>query len=106
MSEKLRDQNKDFLLWIQNSFNPKKISEKLKKPYLLDESVFFEELRKQKVNLSTRPKEFKALRDEWLGLKEIYESIQKTDREIDQIVYELYGLTEEEIGIVEKSISD
>ena len=27
--------------------------------------------------------------------------IDKTDKEIDQMVYELYGLTEEEIGIVE-----
>lgn len=27
--------------------------------------------------------------------------IDATDREIDQLVYELYGLTEEEIGIVE-----
>jgi hypothetical protein len=28
--------------------------------------------------------------------------IDKTDREIDRMVYELYGLTEEEIGIVEE----
>ncbi len=27
--------------------------------------------------------------------------INKTDKEIDQMVYELYGLTEEEIKIVE-----
>jgi len=27
--------------------------------------------------------------------------IEATDREIDRLVYELYGLTEEEIGIVE-----
>jgi len=27
--------------------------------------------------------------------------IDKTDREIDRMVYELYGLTEEEIGVVE-----
>jgi hypothetical protein len=27
--------------------------------------------------------------------------IDATDREIDRLVYELYGLTEEEIGIVE-----
>ena len=27
--------------------------------------------------------------------------IESTDREIDQLVYELYGLTEEEIRIVE-----
>lgn len=30
--------------------------------------------------------------------------IEKTDREIDQMVYELYGLSEEEIGIVEGSV--
>ncbi len=27
--------------------------------------------------------------------------IEKTDNEIDQMVYELYGLSEDEIGIVE-----
>ena len=28
--------------------------------------------------------------------------IEATDREIDQLVYELYGLTEDEIKIIEK----
>jgi type II restriction/modification system DNA methylase subunit YeeA len=32
---------------------------------------------------------------------EIKSKIAKTDKEIDRMVYELYGLTEEEIGIVE-----
>ncbi len=32
----------------------------------------------------------------------IKSEIDKTDREIDKMVYELYGLTEEEIGIVEE----
>ena len=31
----------------------------------------------------------------------IQAEIDKTDREIDQMVYELYGLTDEEIAIVE-----
>ena len=31
----------------------------------------------------------------------IQDQISKTDREIDAMVYELYGLTEEEIRIVE-----
>lgn len=30
--------------------------------------------------------------------------IDKTDKEIDQLVYELYGLTEEGIKIVEESV--
>ena len=29
-------------------------------------------------------------------------TIAATDRQIDQLVYELYGLTEEEVGIVEE----
>ena len=31
--------------------------------------------------------------------------IEATDREIDRLVYELYGLTEEEIAIVEEATS-
>jgi len=31
----------------------------------------------------------------------LLERIEKTDRLIDAVVYRLYGLTEEEIGIVE-----
>jgi adenine-specific DNA-methyltransferase len=30
-----------------------------------------------------------------------WEDISKTEAEIDEMVYELYGLSEEEIGIVE-----
>jgi hypothetical protein len=37
--------------------------------------------------------------------KEIYErQIKVVDAQIDRLVYELYGLTEEEIGIVEGTI--
>ena len=34
---------------------------------------------------------------------ELKTQIDQTDKEIDQMVYELYGLTEEEIKIVEES---
>jgi len=37
-------------------------------------------------------------------LRPLYERIQKTDELIDQIVYRLYGLTEEEISVVEESV--
>ena len=37
--------------------------------------------------------------------KELYErQIRIVDAQIDRLVYDLYGLTEEEIGIVEKSL--
>jgi hypothetical protein len=32
-----------------------------------------------------------------------YSEIKKTDTEMDQVVYELYGLNDEEINITEKS---
>lgn len=35
--------------------------------------------------------------------QELKTKIDKTDKEIDQIVYELYGLTPEEIEIVENA---
>ncbi len=38
--------------------------------------------------------------------KELDEKIQRTDDLIDEIVYELYGLTDEEIKIVEEAVSD
>ncbi len=48
---------------------------------------------------------------EWMGYfneqkqkaQELKAEIDKTDNEIDQMVYELYGLTEEEINIVEEA---
>ncbi|MBL7138653.1 MAG: hypothetical protein ISS17_07765 [Bacteroidales bacterium] len=35
-------------------------------------------------------------------IQSLQSQIDKTDREIDRIIYELYGLTEEEIKIVER----
>jgi hypothetical protein len=39
-------------------------------------------------------------------LKEIEREIKTTDKKIDNLVYELYGLTEEEIAIVEGSFKE
>ncbi|MFC5136325.1 MULTISPECIES: hypothetical protein [Haloferacaceae] len=39
-------------------------------------------------------------------IEELDEKIAKTDDLIDEIVYELYGLTEEEIEIVEEAVSN
>lgn len=36
--------------------------------------------------------------------QQLKSEIEKTDAEIDRLVYELYGLTEEEIKIVEESL--
>ncbi len=72
--------------------------------YNLSFADFIKELGKQKVKLSL------AEESEWEDYfiteqqkaQSIKNTITQTDKEIDQMVYELYGLTEEEIEIVEK----
>ncbi|ADL12069.1 Eco57I restriction-modification methylase domain-containing protein [Acetohalobium arabaticum] len=48
--------------------------------------------------------------NEWNDLQQeiadLEEKIEVTDREIDQMVYDLYGLSDEEIQIVEESLAD
>lgn len=38
--------------------------------------------------------------------EELDAKIEQTDHLIDEIVYKLYGLTDEEIGIVEEAVSE
>jgi len=73
---------------------------------ILSFDLFKKELKKQKVEFSLGTEN-----DKWrdyfnLTIEKIqgFQSvIDKIDKEIDQMVYELYGLTEEEIKIVEES---
>ena len=39
-----------------------------------------------------------------LEKQKLEEEIQKTDNEIDELVYQLYGITEEEKNIIEESL--
>ena len=74
--------------------------------YDFDFKTFVTELKKQKVKLSL------VQQDEWEEYFNSYKSeinqlqieIEKTDKEIDQMVYQLYNLTDDEIAIVENSI--
>jgi len=56
-----------------------------------------------------KPGVIRRVVNEWNRLhgeiKELEEKIEKTDREIDQMVYELYGLNDDEIKIVEEGIT-
>ncbi|MBK6966336.1 MAG: hypothetical protein IPH20_21050 [Bacteroidales bacterium] len=88
---------------IQRKFNLEELSGKLQNWYLLSYAEFIKELAKKKVKLSlSEEAEWEAyfLQEAQQALA-IKAEIEKTDQEIDRMVYELYGLTEEEIGIVE-----
>ena len=69
----------------------------------MDFGQFLKELEKQKIKLSL------PQQAEWMHYfntekqkaNDIQHTISQTDKEIDQLVYKLYELTEEEIKIVE-----
>lgn len=90
---------------LKREFSLETLSTKLQNWYLLSYAEFIKELEKLKVKLSLHQKaEWESyFRQEADNARSIKAQIDNTDREIDRMVYELYGLTEEEIGIVENS---
>lgn len=90
---------------LQREFSFETLPKKLQNWEHLSYTDFLKELTKQKVILSLSQKSewedyFEIEKKKVLDIKS---QIDSTDKEIDQMVYELYGLTEEEIGIVENS---
>ena len=93
-----------FFRRIRETYNLEKITQNLETFYNLDFKAFVKELEKQKIKLSLVQKDeledyFNAYKSECVTLKT---EIETTDKEIDKMVYQLYGLNEEEIKIVEK----
>lgn len=70
-----------------------------------DFKTFLDELKKKKVTLSLKEQNEweEYLNEHKEKILELQSQINQTDREIDQLVYQLYDLTEEEIKIVEES---
>ena len=92
-----------FLKRVQDNLNPAKISSTLESFYTIEFADFIKELAKQKVKLSLK------YQDEWeeyfaeykKDCQALSEEIDATDNEINQLVYKLYDLTDEEIAVVE-----
>jgi hypothetical protein len=103
LNANLQSKLSKFLSRIESNFNVEIITGKLEKFYDYDFKTFAEELKKQKVVISLIDQ------DEWEDyflsykkeINDLQAEIAKTDKEIDQMVYELYGLTVEEIKVVE-----
>ena len=94
-----------FLKRVQDNLHPAKVSGALENFYAMEFADFVKELSKQKARLSLKQQ------DEWEDYFAEYKSacqgltaeIAATDHQINQLVYQLYGLTEEEIAVVEGS---
>jgi type I restriction-modification system DNA methylase subunit len=104
LNKDLNDYSQKFHRTLQREFEEiDKLSKKLESWYELTYADFLKELKKKKVDLSLGQKAewedyFLAEQEKAMALKG---QIDQTDKEIDAMVYALYGLSEEEIEIVE-----
>lgn len=101
-NKELQELKADFFNFFKNELTPQKTSKKLENWNELDWQLFKKEMEKCKIkDLSLKDRKewqdyFIENKDKADKLKSIIDS---TDREIDLMVYELYGLTQEEIEI-------
>lgn len=104
LNQQLQEKRGRFLRRLSENFEGIKITTALQQFDQLDFKEFVAELKKQKIKLSL------IQQDEWedyfnqyrQACQELSEQIKATDNEIDQRVFDLYGLTQEEREIVLK----
>jgi type I restriction-modification system DNA methylase subunit len=105
LTNNLQETSQKFQRSLQRKFELKQLPKKLQDWYLLSYSDLIKELAKKNVKLSLRDEAewedyFNQERAKALELNGI---IYTTDKAIDKMVYELYGLNDEEISFVEES---
>lgn len=105
LNEKLQEKVLVFQGLLKRRFKLEKLSVKLQDWYLLNFLEFTKELKKAKIKLSLKDEmEWEEI---FLEKKEeaekVKNEIEMTDKEIDRMVYELYGLSEDEINIIERN---
>ena len=105
LNKDLQEQSQKFQRTLQRKFELEVLPKKLQDWYLLSYGDFIKELGKLKIKLTLLQEAewedyFNQEQKKAIDLKN---SIDATDAAIDKMVYELYGLTSEEIKIVEQS---
>lgn len=103
--KKIIEQSQKFQRTLQRKFNLEDLPKKLENWYELTFAEFVKELAKKKVKLSLSEEaewEDYFLQEQQKAVA-IKNEIVATDKAIDKMVYELYGLSEEEISIVENN---
>jgi hypothetical protein len=118
LTQKQQTITNNFIKYLNAKFAFNELSRKLQNWHELEFYDFLKELQKS-INITNKERINKGLQPlvelslsqeaEWMNYfneqkekaQTIKSEIEKTDREIDQMVYELYGLTGDEIKIVE-----
>lgn len=104
LNKELQEVSSKFVRTLQRKFEQlEKLPKKLADWYLLSFAEFVKELKKKKIKLTLS--EESEWEDYFLAEQQkavaMQTQITQTDKQIDAIVYELYGLSEEEIKVVE-----
>ena len=107
LNKELQEISEKYQRNLQREFSLEALSKKLQNWYELSFADFLKELSKSKGSRPLGLSEKAEWEDYFLQEQQkaisIKSKIEQTDAAIDQMVYELYGLTEEEIEIVENS---
>jgi hypothetical protein len=103
LNQQFYQSQKDFLELMASNFEKEKFTRRLEKWHELEWHEFSKELEKSKIKLSLpKQKEWKNFfKEEKSKIMPLDSEIQQLEKEIDTLVYQLYGLTEQEIKMVE-----
>ena len=93
----------NFIKLLQSRYSEININTKLSNWNKLTFKDFSKELEKQKIKLSISEQAelMQYVEQEHTKANTIQQTITQTDKEIDNMVYKLYELTDEEINVVE-----
>ena len=105
LNQQLQELTSKFIRTLQRKFEINKLSKKLENWHELTYAEFIKELGKKKIKMSLGEE------SEWEDYfvaehskaQQLMLQIETTDSEIDQMVYKLYDLTDDEIAIIEAS---
>ena len=106
LHQQLHEKRSRFLRRLSENMEGVKLTTALQTFDQLDFTAFVAELKKQKIKLSlTQQDEWEDYFNQYAqACQQLKSQITQTDKEIDQRVYDLYGLTEEERQTIESMI--
>ena len=96
LNKRLLDKKNMFYNWLGDIFNVKKLSKNLQNIENINKNIFITELKKIKIDV----KVFNQCIDTFTELKDIKIEIDRVDATIDNMVFDLYGLTDNERMII------
>lgn len=99
LNKELHEKSDTFLKNITAKYKIEKVSRKLEKWWELDFSEFVKEL-KVKISLEEQEELMSYFEKRATEVRAIASQIEATDKEIDEMVFDLYGLTEDEKRVV------